>query len=233
MEQIKYGNNRKYYINQNYFDNIDNEQKAYWLGFLWADGNISKTSDTSKGPNRMRLSQKISEIKHLQLFKNDIQSEHQIKYVNNNAVCQLDINSRKLCKSLQYLGFDIKEKRVDIPKIPKELIRHFIRGYFDGDGCISVYQQIYKKWNINRQEFSFTGKKEFLLNIKKIFEDEISTTKNLKLKTYKKTNKAVTLRYGKQSDIEKIYKYLYHDANIYLESKHNNFLKYFSRKNKG
>ena len=224
--------NRKYKLNENFFDNINSEIKAYWLGFIWADGCIFKTNPRSSGPNRLNLTQKISELNHLELFKHAIQSNHKITLNNNKQTYSLNINSRKLCKSLENLGFNIKTKRINISKMPNKLIRHFIRGYFDGDGCISIYTQNFKNYKIHRQEFSLTGNKDLLLQIQKILENNINITRNLKIKTYKNTNKAVTIRYGKQSDIDKLFKYLYENASIYLKSKYNKFLTFYSYYNK-
>lgn len=222
--------NRKHKVNEKYFDKINSQEKAYWLDFLWADGSIYKTATRSSGNNRLNITQQKSEIDHLKKFKKSINCDYDIKVKRNE--CRLEINSRYLCKQLEKYGYDIKEKRIHIPNIEPQYIRHFIRGYFDGDGCISIYQQRYKGYNINKQEFSITGNKALLEEIKKEFEKSINTTSNLKFKTYKRTNKAVTLRYGKQADIEKLFYYLYQNSTIHLERKYNNFLKYFSRKSK-
>lgn len=223
--------NQKYYVNDSYFNEINTEEKAYWLGFLWADGNISKTTKRSSGPNRLNISQKLSEIEHIKLFKKHINSQHKIKTYKHKNTCELEINSRNLCMSLESYGFNTKNKRIHIPDIPSNLIRDFIRGYFDGDGCLSIYQQPHKNYYVNRQEFSITGNKILLLEIRKILEEKANITKNLKVKNYKKSPNTISIRYGKQSDIEKLYDYLYENSSIYLKTKHNKFLKYYSRKN--
>ena len=64
--------NRRHSLNTHFFDTIHNEEQAYWLGFLWADGSWSKTAPRCGGPNRLTLSQKLSEINHLQLFLNTL-----------------------------------------------------------------------------------------------------------------------------------------------------------------
>ena len=71
--------NRKHTVNHHYFDQIDSEEKAYWLGFLWADGSISKTATRCSGKNRLTLSQKIKEIKHLKKFADALHSDSSIQ----------------------------------------------------------------------------------------------------------------------------------------------------------
>ena len=44
---------QKYSLNDDYFSVIDNEHKAYWLGFLYADGSLSKTAPRCSGHNRI------------------------------------------------------------------------------------------------------------------------------------------------------------------------------------
>lgn len=229
--------NRKYNVDENFFNNIDTENKAYWLGFLWADGNITKTTKRSSGPNRLRISQQYSDLNHIEKLKKDIKSEHNITRTKDN-MAQLDINSRAICKSLEKLGFSLKNERVDIPKIDESLIRHFIRGYFDGDGSFSIYKQKIcqnnKNYILNKFEFSITGRRQFVLKIRKVLEDNNIVTKNLAIKTYKnRAFETITIKYGKHQDILNLYKYLYKDSTIYLERKYLKFLEFLSYINSG
>ena len=50
------------------FDVIDTEEKAYWLGFLYADGNVSNTK------NEVGITLQSSDIKHLYKFKTFLKS---------------------------------------------------------------------------------------------------------------------------------------------------------------
>lgn len=229
MQPLQQTVNRKHTLDETYFDNIDTERKAYWLGFLWADGSVSKTAPRCAGYNRLTLTQKVTEKQHLQLFLTNINANYNLYYKQDTNVYSVHINSRHMCEALLNLGYGTKDKRIHIPKIPKTLMHHFIRGYFDGDGCLSVYQQHYKTYTINKQEWSLTGNPTLLHEIKTILETDANTTPTIKMKTYKRTDKAVGLRYGKKADIEQLYDYLYDNATIYLETKYNKFIEYFSR----
>lgn len=224
--------NRKYTVNNAYFDQIDTPEKAYWLGFLWADGNISRTTARASGPNRLRLAQKWDELNHIKRFRAAISSTNPITPVyhadNGCTVAQLDINCRPLCQSLETYGFDIKSKRIHIPDIKPELIHHFIRGYFDGDGCLSIYDQKRKQWITHRQELSMTGNAEFLTEIQAVLTDKANMTSTTKLKTYKQSPNTASLRYGKKSDIICFHDYIYRDATVYLNSKYQKFVDFFS-----
>lgn len=224
--------NRRHSIDSSYFDNIDTQEKAYWLGFIWADGCISKTGPRGSGPNRLRLAQKWSEKEHLEKFQKALKSDYEIKPVehdNGHTVAQLDINCRPLCEALQNLGYDIKPKRCHIPPIPRSLLPHFIRGYFDGDGALSIYTQTIKKWVVLKQEWSITGNIQFVSEVKDELTKSANVTKDVALKYYKRSPTVATVRYGKRADISLLYDYLYKNASVYLETKHNKFVEFFSR----
>lgn len=236
MHSSIYQINRRHTVNASYFDQIDTPEKAYWLGFLWADGNISRTAPRCSGPNRLRLSQKVPEKGHIQLFLDTIEADYEIDTLTNGegrTTCQVDINSRPLCMALEALGYGLKADRTTIPPMPAELLHHFVRGYFDGDGCLSIYQQRYKHYVIERQEWSITGPPDLIQAIRSLLEEETSVSKKVRTKTYKRTTKAVSLRYGRRSDVEALHEYLYKDATVFLHSKHDKFVEHFLRGKQG
>lgn len=106
---------------------------------------------------------------------------------------------------------------------------HFIRGYFDGDGCLSLYEQHVKQWTIRKQELSITGQEQLLQEIKHILTKNAGTTPTISMKFYKKSPNTVSLRYGKKADIYSLYNYLYQDATVYLETKYQKFIDFISR----
>lgn len=222
--------NRKYSVNAEYFSDINTQEKAYWLGFIWADGSINKTAPRCSGPNRFTLAQVETEANHLQAFIEAIECNYTPVLTDRNRtpgkrVLVLHINSRPFCMALENLGYGTKEHRTDIPPMSYELLHHFIRGYFDGDGCLSIYKQ----GSARRQEWSLTGNEKLLVQIQNILNQETSVSKNVALKRYKRTTKAVGLRYGRRSDIPALYDYMYDGATVYMKSKHQKFEKFFQR----
>jgi hypothetical protein len=102
--------------------------------------------------------------------------------------------------------------------IPQQLLNHFIRGVFDGDGCISSNSN-----NTISCKFDICGTNDILEKIQKVLMeniDNLSKTKIIDLKN----NNANDLVYGGRNNIKNIFNWLYNNANIYLERKYNKFI---------
>jgi intein/homing endonuclease len=143
--------NKKYQVNENYFEKIDNEEKAYWLGFLYADGNVRLINGRS---GQLKLKLKQSDKKHIEKFNECLNSNYPIndgmeivKSNDREYKCHfsvVNIYNTKLVKDLFNIGcMNNKTYKLKFPTfLDNTLIRHFIRGYFDGDGCI--HKNIYR-----------------------------------------------------------------------------------------
>lgn len=209
---------KKYKFNENYFDNIDNQDKAYWLGFFAADG----YNHMSKCNIEIRLHNQDREI--LERFKESIKSNHPIN-LYKNTYCNLYIHSKHLCETLASYGLtQAKTYTLKIPNIRKDLMQHFIRGFFDGDGCFSVIHRNDRGPNSKTYQVNITGMSDPLLTIQDYIVKETGV-KRLPLKSRKGTV-AVTMHYGGKNVCKKILDYLYKDANIYLKRKHDKYMKY-------
>lgn len=119
---------------EHYFDNIDNEHKAYWLGFLFADGNIYNNQLS------IEIHEKDKEL--LEQFKKDLKlnSKISIRKRKNTTVCCIRVISKHICESLSKYGI-VPNKTFNtkhLPEIPEKFLRHFIRGLIDGDGWITI-----------------------------------------------------------------------------------------------
>lgn len=208
----------KYSFNENYFDVIDNQDKAYWLGFFAADG----YNHENKSCIEFRLHNKDREI--LEKFKLCINSNNPIN-LYKNTYCNLSLYSKHLCKKLSEYGLhQAKTYTLKIPELNDELMRHFVRGYFDGDGCFSVIHRNDRGPNSKIYQLNITGMKEPLLKIQKYLVNNIDI-KQLPLKSRINT-KAVTMHYGGKNVCKKILDYLYKNANMYLKRKHDKYLEY-------
>lgn len=127
----------KYNVNH-YFFNEYSKSAAYWAGFLAADGNIGKAKDGVY--KRIRLYLGIQDVGHLHKYKEAIMSEHKVKEDFNYNRCSFEYYSLQTAQDLNALYNITPQKSLTyMPPydIPLEYEKYFIRGYFDGDGCIS------------------------------------------------------------------------------------------------
>ena len=221
LYKSKYG---KYKVNQDYFSSIDNEWKAYWLGFLYADGCVTlKTYNRGKTKNSLALTLCREDKEHLEKFKDSLQTDNLIKdrevYLKQTEKeyksSSIIITNRKIVEDLIELDcVPNKTYILKFPKnniFPKKYMRDFIRGFFDGDGSVSI--------NLEKRSVrcSFTGMKEMIEPLAIFLSKELNI--HLPSLTQKEGSKAFTILWGNIYDIEKIYKYLYKGCNIYLDRK--------------
>lgn len=202
---------RKHNFNYSYFSSIDSPDKAYWLGFIMADGCVYKGSDGKS--LRLQINLQADDYEHLCKFQKAIQSNYkiQIKEYKGCKVAILKINSTQMCNDLIKLG--VTERKSIICKYPNTPYdKDFIRGYFDGDGCIS-------KSNNGKWAFSIVGGQDMIESI-----DDIVP---VKMHIYKvKHSSLVSLETSKHADISRIYEFLYSDKCTCLSRKFDKF-KYF------
>jgi len=134
LRQINSESFRKYMLDENYFENIDTPDKAYILGFLLGDGNISK------GGFRLSIHIHQQDREVLEYVKYQLKTDASIrKDMNRGVMIILYVSSYKLVKDLAKFGMvPQKTHIVKLPKIDQNLYSHLIRGLFDADGCISV-----------------------------------------------------------------------------------------------
>ena len=191
------------------FDIINTEEKAYWLGFLYADGYVGLTD------NRVELTLQLSDVNHIEKFKTFLNSDCKIS--TNSYRSRLSIKDEKIKKDLINLGCTPQKSLIlKFPtddKVPKELIRHFIRGYFDGDGSLCVTEKT--------KSIDILGTYDFLYQL--CLESNIATSKIYVSKS--KSNKVFRIVLGSRIDLYNFSKYIYDDCNIYLDRKYEKFKK--------
>lgn len=196
-------------INKNIFEVINTEEKAYWLGFLYADGYVGLTD------NRVELTLQLSDVNHIEKFKTFLNSDCKIS--TNSYRSRLSIKDEKIKKDLINLGCTPQKSLIlKFPtddKVPKELIRHFIRGYFDGDGSLCVTEKT--------KSIDILGTYDFLYQL--CLESNITTSKIYVSKS--KSNKVFRIVLGSRLDLYNFSKYIYDDCNIYLDRKYEKFKK--------
>ena len=118
-------------VNDQYFSTI-NAEVAYWIGFIYADGCI-----TTRNTLHIALAEKDKD--HVFAFSSAINIDKQPRYVKQNKAWSISIKSKQIVNDLMQIGVRVNKTYTGtpIPNIPSEYYNDFIRGYFDGDGCIS------------------------------------------------------------------------------------------------
>lgn len=216
-------NSRRYHVNHDYFEDINNEEKAYWLGFIYADGYV--TTDKPM----VGISISLDDEAHLYKFRDCLSSNYPINvyeikqgYKPGRMYCRILITSEKMKKDL--IKYGCVPHKTDIltpPIISDSLIKHFIRGYMDGDGCITSHKR------------SETMSPEYAIKI--LGTDSILDYineyiyRNLEIVVsgyYKrKDDQTVScLEFQGNKQVKKFLDLIYEDSTIYLNRKHEKYL---------
>lgn len=222
----KYGfkvKNPKQGLNLDFFDNIDSEIKAYLLGFIVGDGSVSNEG--------LHIRVAYNDIYIIKLFQKYLNPEVEVKHLPlENQQDQVIINfySVELIKKLENYGIVQNKTYVPmcIPEMPKDLVRHFIRGYYDADGTASFGVKINPKTQNTK---GTTFKAAFTSHLPNLLEDIV---KDLAIKdissslNYYRNNKqnyyyslVISMRC-----LDLFENYLYQDSNFYLLRKREKFL---------
>ena len=196
------------------FDSIDCEEKAYWLGFLFADGNLSSSTNT------IELGLKESDKEHLEKYLKFLKhtDSNKIKFHKGKLgnSYRITITDKHMWNILNNLGCTPKKSlTLKFPSIKYEL--DFIRGYFDGDGCLSYHKN---KKSIS-PVCSIISTNEFLISIQSIGGGLNIDSKITSDKRYKNNTKILRLSI---ENSRKFLNLIYSNASIYLTRKYKRYL---------
>lgn len=206
----------RYVVNHHFFDAIDTEAKAYWLGFFSADGNVMVGH---RDVMRMELS--VRDESHLQAFALALESTHPVSRLERHRkgkllrTVRLQINTPILVAGLRQHGVFPARTKTDSLRwpatVPRPLLPHYLRGYFDGNGCWHVVPE-----NIRQVSFMLAGNQHFLQGCK----EYLQATCQAGNPTVRKTrDKVHDLRFGGIYQCRRLYHLVYDDAHIYLARK--------------
>lgn len=211
------GKNYLYKCDESFFKTIDSEIKAYWLGAMFADGNVSYNSS---GTGQIYISS--IDKNWIEQFKEDIHYTGNLckethRYYRKD-IWKMHITNDVLFHDLYEKGcVPRKSKIIQFPNIAPSLVHHFIRGYFDGDGCVSIHKYLSGKNNTTLTSSICSGSKKFL--------DKLIQYIPAKHNVAKYHNNVYIVTYG-VNDSYNLYNYMYSNATVYLERKKEKFEKY-------
>lgn len=218
------GHNRKK-VNTNFFKKWS-PQMAYVLGLIFADGTLI---DAKKSSRTCYLQISNNDKDLLKKVKEVLSSKHTLEYRppkirlfrNGEYFCQenhcLRIGNKEMFNDLSKLGLTPRKSRtMNLPTIPEKLFNFFLRGYFDGDGCIYLKRSNTKKF-INLQIIFTSGSLSFLKSLNEV----LSYRLNINIKRIYENSGVFRLKYRKREGL-KILRFIYKniEAAPYLRKKY-------------
>lgn len=224
---------RIYHYNEDYFSVIDTEHKAYWLGLLYADGSVCYEDGTP----RLSIALKEEDKYLLEVFLNDLESNAMVKTYEKksgkykgNHYSGIYIRSKKLCDSLESHGcIRRKSTTKTFPtSIPDELIPHFIRGYFDGNGSVFISKE--KHWRhgtiVDVLHFRIMSTE----NMVRVIDKYLRLHGRITVAHPEYNTNMFELAYKRRKKARQFYEYLYGNATIWMERKRIVFEKHFKER---
>ena len=202
-------------FNEDYFELIDTPEKAYFLGFIFADGCLIDNPKEYRYKLNIKIHNKDEDI--LKKFISLLDSEVKIWRSNNRDICEIGFSSKKMINDLKNIGLhQNKTYTIHYPKIDEKIERHFLRGYFDGDGCIRINED--KRDHSKRGDLRIVGGSvKFIETLNermgKLFGVNVNKLYGPKNKRYK------FIGWAGMSDIERIYNGFYSDTDLFLTRK--------------
>ncbi len=210
-------------VNENFFDVIDTEIKAYWLGYLLADACIGKSCGDRRS---LRFYVAAKDKWAIETFANDIDYKGKLrppeKSRGQHGIC---FNSKLLCSALIKYGYlDWKENGSPglLNHIPLYLFNHFVRGFFDGDGSISYQKRKNRKIGLS---FNFTIAAHLdHYSALESLRDKLVIILGLRRKSVKVRDTCCTIGWNGNVQVANFGKWLYSDATRFLQRKRDRFL---------
>lgn len=234
---------KKYKINENFFDEINTEEKAYWLGFLWADGYVARRERVMNNKPNVEYNIKLElaqiDKNHLFKFVKSLSSSHPVKRYKNSDFNKCVNYTERVFITNMHMGQKLQDCYGIIPRrheflkyshlIPFELSRHFIRGIFDGDGSLSFYTANDRGFDVRKISVSFTTCPEILEFIEGYLTETKSCVENVRkrYKRHKEEDRDINCRSlifsGRIQGIN-VLNEIYRDATVYLDRKYEKYL---------
>lgn len=200
---------RKYALDEGFFSSIDTPEKAYWLGFISADGHV--------GNDGITIGLQKADDEHLHKFLYAVQSNSPVTYPANAA--RVNVYSQRMVEDLRKMGFyRNKSQTQTMPDIPIHLHSHFIRGLFDGDGSLKIYTRNKKRYvnPVTEYTIALAGTAEMVSALRDIIVNACGVSE---VKIQSRGTLHILEWSGKQQ-VQRILNWMYADANVYLQRKY-------------
>ena len=213
-------------FNEHYFDIIDSNDKAYWLGFIYADGWVS--NDTQKRSYTLGIELNEKDSEHLLLFNKWIDGNVSInvrerdatfdngRYSSHNKLCSIKYYSKHLVEVLKKYNIVPNKtyKKDKLPNIPNQYMISFLHGYFDGDGSFFLKNKYRKYYGFNYTSYN----KVILEDIRKYIYNNYNI--NSYIYESKKNSNVWQLNIASQKDVKTFADLLLNDNTVFLKRKY-------------
>lgn len=225
------GRRRKFKVNDDFFNKINSEQSAYFLGLLYADGNVSSSDNRILIRLQERDKEILDKLNELIYLDRDRPLLYERRKDKNptfsNTYC-FSVQSSVMKRDLIKLGCHPNKKQTlrfpTFDQVPREYMRHFLRGFFDGDG--NIYYTI-SEGKYLRPILRFFSNETLSNQIYEFLNCELS----LKASIFSDPRTlSWTCRTTGQKNISMFYTYFYNGASLFLERKKEKFEEIFANK---
>ncbi len=217
---------RKHALNERFFQTIDTEEKAYFLGFMYADGSVNPVKKTvclsQAEPDAdmlLKLKAACSSAAPVRIYRRS----HGDASENRHATAMLNLHSSSMVEDLISHGCvpnKTFKTRFPFDSVPTPLRRHFIRGYFDGDGSIPLGAR-----GKPMPSAVVVGTKEFLDEILMVTASAIGEIKHTFHVRHPERNHNITqLHISTQSEAVRFLWWLYNDASVFMDRKMSRYI---------
>jgi hypothetical protein len=207
---------RRYVVDESFFDVINTEERAYWLGFLTADGTIRE--------NVVWLALQERDIDHLYKFTSSLRSKHPITLKENTLegeayrCVQVSIGSTRLATALKRLGVAERKSFTVRPceYVPDHLLSHYWRGVFDGDGYIT--RKVSRFLGARQWIIGLVGNREIVSGFETFMQQCLDW--KARVEPDKPASRIFKVRYNGVALPQAVLHVLYANATIFLERKY-------------
>lgn len=202
-----------------HFEKINTEEKAYWLGFLYADGSVNSKED------KIELGLAEKDLHHIEKFKAFLGINNKISYRESTKSYRMSFRSQSCKQDLIDKGCIPKKSLVlQYPteqQVPFYLMKHFIRGYFDGDGWFTNTPDCFQVGLIGTEAF-----------IKGFLDTVDNINKTNKIFICHRENGIKRYVFGAYQDVLNFLNWIYQDATVYLDRKYEYYLDFIQNGSK-
>lgn len=211
-------------LNEDVFNNINTEEKAYFLGLFLADGCVYYT----KTAPRIILGLKKQDSYMIEAFHSFLNAQTSLIYDNRGSgFVTCSVSSYKIADDLKLYDIDKPKCVRTLPILEIELMRHLLRGFFDGDGCLTY------RLSHPERKFCNSYRGKIALITYEILKHDITLLLNyIGINNYiiERCNSDVFLEMidvCRKDEIKLFYDFIYKNSHIYLKRKKEKFEQYF------